>query len=352
MLIKPPSMAEINKSKKKFKAMSFFSGCGGSCTGHKMAGFDVIAANEFVDVARECYSLNHPSSVAIASDIRKIDPKKLLKHFGLKPGDLDLLDGSPPCKGFSSAGVQEDGWGKEVKYSEDKVQQVDDLFDEYIRQISIIKPKVFVAENVSGLVRGASKGYFVEIFNAFKSLGYKVRAPMLNAAWMGVPQARERIIFMAVRNDIPFDVPDIVPYSTIATLGEALPHIAKFKSTKNDIIVYKPACGAPFPTVTVADAIAYETARFSSAGFVETFKGERRKLTIDELKVVCGFPADYQLIGTFEQQWERLGRAVPPVMMARVSSTLASEVLEPYYKLKKKAKAKSVKPKTRSKAKA
>lgn len=340
MLYTVPSMAEINKAKKPFKAISFFSGCGGSCTGHKMAGFEILASNEFVDIARECYSLNHPTSVAIPSDIRKLEPAKILKHFGLKKGELDLLDGSPPCKGFSSAGTVDAGWGKEVKYSEDKVQQVDDLFDQYIRMVAGIMPKTFVAENVSGLVKGKSKGYFVEILKAFKDLGYKVRAPMLNAAWLGVPQSRERIIFMAVRNDIPFDVPDVVPYPTIASLGDALPHIAKFKSTKADIIVYKSACDAPFPTVTANDSMAYETARFSSAGFIQTFKGDKRKLTIDELKVVCGFPSDYQLIGTFEQQWERLGRAVPPVMMYHVSKSLADNVLVPYNKLLASKKAK------------
>lgn len=340
MLIKPPTMKEINALPKKYKAISFFSGCGGSCTGYKMAGFDVLAANEFVDVARECYELNHPGSVAIASDIRKLVPEKIMKHFGLKRGDIDLLDGSPPCKAFSTAGITDEGWGKEVKYSEDKEQQVDDLFDEYIRMVNGFYPKVFVAENVSGLVKGSSRGYFMEIMREFRSMGYNVRAPMLNSCWLGVPQSRERIIFMAVREDIGLPVPDVNPYRTISTLGEALPHIARFKATEADIIKYRTASDRPYPTITASDAIAYETARFSSAGFIELYTGERRKLTIDELKVVCSFPPDYKLKGTFEQQWERLGRAVPPVMMYHVAKAMAENVLDPYYASLKPKKAK------------
>lgn len=249
------------------------------------------------------------------------------------------------CKGFSTAGVKEDGWGKEVKYSDNKYQQVDDLFDQYCRMIKGMMPKVFTAENVSGLVKGASKGYFIEIMKTFDEIGYYVRAPLLNAAWLGVPQTRERIIFMGVRKDVAHAlgyksardaVPDVVPCASMAFLADALPHIQRYKSTQKDIIKYLPAINGAMPTITAADAIAYETARFSSAGFVEDNKGQRRKLTIDELKVVSGLPADYKLTGTFEQQWERLGRICVPAMTEAASKALIEHVLIPYAKKRKK----------------
>ncbi|AWY08326.1 hypothetical protein HOT49_gp046 [Erwinia phage vB_EamM_Alexandra] len=249
------------------------------------------------------------------------------------------------CKGFSTAGVKEEGWGKEVKYSDNKYQQVDDLFDQYCRMLEGMQPKVFTAENVSGLVKGASKGYFIEIMKEFDRLGYYVRAPMLNAAWLGVPQSRERIIFMGVRKDVAKAlgyttaakaVPDVIPCDSMAFLADALPHIQRYKSTKKDIITYLPAMNGPMPTITAADAIAYETARFSSAGFVEDNKGHRRKLTIDELKVISGLPSDYKLKGKFEEQWERLGRICVPAMTHAAAKALIEHILIPYAKKRKK----------------
>ncbi|WOL24621.1 hypothetical protein fHeYen902_275 [Yersinia phage fHe-Yen9-02] len=240
------------------------------------------------------------------------------------------------CKGFSSAGVKEEGWGREVKYSEDKVQHVDDLFDEFCRMLSGTMPKVFTAENVSGLVKGVSRGFFIEIMKEFDRIGYKVRAPLMNAAWLGVPQSRERILFMGVRKDIPFDVPDVEVQDTIAILADALPHIAAFKGIRNDMITYIPAINSPCKTITATDSTAYETARFSTAGFIETMEGKRRKLTIEELKVISGMPSDYKLVGTFEQQWERLGRVCVPQMTHAASKALIEHVLIPYAKKRKK----------------
>lgn len=97
MYVKPPSMKEINAKEKLFRGVSLFAGCGGSSTGHKMAGVNILIANEFVDIARETYEENHPGTKVIGTDIRRIDPKKMLQYMGLKRGELDLLDGSPPC---------------------------------------------------------------------------------------------------------------------------------------------------------------------------------------------------------------------------------------------------------------
>ena len=234
------------------------------------------------------------------------------------------------CKSYSTAGAISDNWGAEVLYSEGVKQRTDDLFDEYIRLVEAFRPKTFVAENVSGLVKGDSRGVFVEIMEKFRALGYRVSAPLLNSAWLGVPQNRERIIFIGVREDLKIDPPRIFPMPEICTVSESLDHISYIKATHKGHLKYVPA-SVPQPTITVADAISYETARFSSGGFVETVAGERRKYSIEELKVICGFPKDYKLIGTFEQQWERLGRAVPPMMMYHVAKAVREQVLDVYY---------------------
>ena len=163
-----PSMAEIAAVPwNGYNAISTFSGCGGSSLGYKMAGFRVLWANEFVPAAQEVYRLNHPGTILNTQDIRQISAADVLATIGMQPGDLDLLDGSPPCASFSTAGKREAGWGQVKKYSDTK-QRTDDLFFEYARLVNGIQPKVFVAENVSGLVKGAAKGYFLEILIALK----------------------------------------------------------------------------------------------------------------------------------------------------------------------------------------
>ncbi len=152
-----PTMAEIEAIKwNGFNVVSTFSGCGGSCLGYRMAGYRVLYANEFIKAAQETYKANHPNSILDSNDVRQIRPEEILERINLKKGELDLFDGSPPCASFSISGKREKGWGVEKKYSDTK-QRVDDLFYEYARILRGLQPKVFVAENVAGLVIGTAK---------------------------------------------------------------------------------------------------------------------------------------------------------------------------------------------------
>ena len=326
-----PTMKQINKKKKLFLGASFFSGCGGSCTGHKMAGIDIRYANEFVPIARETYQANHPKSFCDESDIRKVKPADILKRLGIKKGHLPFLDGSPPCKSFSTAGTRDEGWGKEAHYSEGIHQQTDDLFDEFCRQLKGLMPWVFVAENVTGLVKGDAKGFFKEITGQLADCGYVVRAAKINGSWLGVPQGRERIIYVGVRKDLAkkYNLGPVFPKPAHrqVTVQEKLPHIAMIKSKANGTLDWISA-QTPHPTITASDGSTSPTAQFSSGGFIETFEGEQRKYTIEELKVVCGFPEDFKLLGKFEQQWERLGRSVPPQMMYCITQKIVEDILK------------------------
>src|SRR3954467_22716 len=98
-------MAEINAMAwNGCSAASTFSGCGGSSLGYRMAGFRVLYANEFIEEARRCYAANMaPHTVLDGRDIRTVQPQDILDRIGLGVGDLDLLDGSPPCASFSSS---------------------------------------------------------------------------------------------------------------------------------------------------------------------------------------------------------------------------------------------------------
>jgi DNA (cytosine-5)-methyltransferase 1 len=169
--------------------ISTFAGGGGSSLGYSMAGFREVLAVEWDDNAVQTLRLNFPHVPIYHGDISKLSVEEALRISGLQPGELDVFDGSPPCQGFSTAGKREFG---------DKRNQ---LFKEYVRLLRGLRPKVFVMENVSGMVKGDMKLMFAEILKELKASGYAVKARLLNAMYFGVPQSRERMIFIGVRND-------------------------------------------------------------------------------------------------------------------------------------------------------
>lgn len=301
-----------------FTCASTFSGCGGSSTGYRMAGFKVVWASEFIDAARESYKANAaPYTVVDGRDIRQVKAQDILDATGLAVGELDLFDGSPPCASFSTAGKREKGWGKVKKYS-DKEQRTDDLFFEYSRLIRGLKPKVFVAENVSGLVKGTAKGYFLEILRELKSCGYRVSCRVLDAQWLGVPQARQRTIFVGVREDLGLDPAHPKPLPYRYSVRDALPWIEQIQT--GSFCSEWRSSDEPMGTIVQSDGSRDHRSQCQS-------NGQKRKFTIAELKRICGFPDDFILTGTYAQQWERCGRAVPPVMMSHIAATVRDEIL-------------------------
>ncbi len=330
-----PTMKKILAMKKPFKAASFFSGCGGASVGLKWAGFDVIYANEFVPNAAHNYKLNAPGVVLDKRDIRKVRGPEVLKRLGLKPGQLDLLDGSPPCKVFSSSKAHTQGseLGLVLPYSEGIKQRVDDLFFEQIRLIKVIKPRTFILENVEGLGDHVNRGVLVEILNAIEKAGYTVEARILDGSRMGIPQKRRRMIFVGVRNDLVklgFAPVFPKPQTKESTVAEFLPHIVKVKTTKG----FR-ASNRAYDCITASDHSIGYTGLFSRGGWVETASGKHRRFTINELHRMFGFPDDFKLEGSFVQRWERLGRSHSPVMMHAVAQEVADKILKPYHKMRK-----------------
>lgn len=391
-----PSMLEVAKTQgtNGYTMVSTFSGCGGSCLGFEMSGYKVAWANEFVEAARDTYIMNHPGVIVDGRDVREVTGSDILSAIGKGVGEVDVLEGSPPCASFSTAGSREKGWGKVKSYS-DTEQRADDLFFEYARLVGEVQPKVFVAENVSGLVKGKALGYFKWILAELKANGYTVEAKLLDASWLGVPQARQRLIFMGVRNDLveTYGVTPTYPqpFPTRHTVREVLPNIQRMKFGG------KPhnyqSSDKPSPTVMASDGQTSPTAYFSSGGFVETHDevthdpetgqeisigryaigpewdklapGEaskryftlvkshldapaqtivaqggnvgaaaithptqRRKFTLQELRLLSSFPADFQLTGTYEQRWERIGRSVPPLMAKALADSIRYHILD------------------------
>src|SRR4051794_1578150 len=195
------------------RVVSLFSGCGGSSLGYRMAGYRVVWANEFIPAARDTYRANFPGTPVDERDIREIEAAHILARTGLQVGELDILDGSPPCASFSTAGKRHRHWGQIKSYSDTK-QRTDDLFFEYIRLLDGLQPRRFIAENVAGLIKGVGKGVFLEILAGLKAAGYRVEARLLDAQWLGVPQARQLLFFVGVRRDLDGTpgFPEPLPY--------------------------------------------------------------------------------------------------------------------------------------------
>lgn len=187
-------------TKDKGKVFSCFSCGGGSTMGYKLAGFDVIGCNEIDPKMMACYVKNHKPKYSFLEPIQTF---KLRKDLPRELYELDILDGSPPCSSFSMAGNREKDWGKDKVFREGQAMQVlDTLFFDFIDLAKELQPKIVVAENVKGLLLGEAKAYVRAIYKDFEVAGYQCQHFLLDASTMGVPQRRERVFFIAIRNDL------------------------------------------------------------------------------------------------------------------------------------------------------
>ena len=364
-----------------FNVLSTFAGGGGSSTGYRLAGGKILAINEFVEEAQNTYRENYPNTTIVPGDIKKLTGTYLMEQAGVKVSELDILDGSPPCSAFSMAGsvshgegrTHADAFGKKKQYSDIKgVENVEDLFFEFLRVAKDIKPKVIIGENVEGLTMGEAKEYFHKIQNTFEEIGYLIVANVLDASYFGVPQSRKRCFFIGVREDVAEKVginfmtmyqlyPDKNDVRT--TLGEAINDIVNEDKEELDYLfdkispekaVGKTLMKMPKDPDKVLTGMDYHdkghhfnlkrsslrkpcptiTAMGNLAGVAGTCHPlEDRKFTIKELKRIMSLPEDFILTGKHKQQSERIGRMVPPLMMKALAESVYNKVLKPYKEL-------------------
>jgi DNA (cytosine-5)-methyltransferase 1 len=318
--------------------ISTFAGGGGSSLGYHWAGYKELLAIEWEDNAVQTLKANFDFSVW-QKDIAQVTAEEILEFCKIKKGELDVLDGSPPCQGFSTAGKR--------KVTDER----NDLFKEYVRLIIGLQPKIFVMENVSGMIKGSMKGKFNEILQTLKDTGYNVKCKLMNAMWYEVPQSRERVFFIGVRKDLNIDPSYPKPLNDVITSGQALKNINNEKweiDWVNHIqqsVIYPRICkmkmddcydkfspnGSGFtlrrinknkPCWTISKSVNHSA---SSDGLLHY--EENRKLTISEIKRLSSFPDEYKLSGTFIQQWARIGNAVMPKMMFHIAKHLKENIL-------------------------
>lgn len=198
------------------RTIGLFAGCGGMDLGFKNAGFNLVWANDFNKDACATYRINIGDHI-VHGDITQIETNEF-------PDDIDVVLGGFPCQGFSIANT-----GRSMK------DERNFLYKEMLRVIKYTKPKVFVAENVKGLL-SMHKGKVVEmIVNDFKNLGYEVNYKLLKASNFGVPQHRERVIIIGNRIGVQNIFPepthgDTTGLKPFVSTQEAVGHLANIRT--------------------------------------------------------------------------------------------------------------------------
>ena len=184
-------------SSKKLKVIDLFCGVGGLSYGFAHSdNFEIVAANEILPNMAKAYSLNHPTVKVYIEDIKNFNAKKIENDLNIKASEVDIIVGGPPCQAYSTLGkrLMDDPRGN--------------LFQEYYRILKEFSPKLFLFENVKGLLSMLGGELLETIISLFESLGYKVQYKLLNAADFGAPQLRERVVIIGSKLKNDFRYPD------------------------------------------------------------------------------------------------------------------------------------------------
>ncbi len=311
--------------------ISTFAGCGGSSLGYSMAGYRELAAVEWDDHAVATFQQNFPDVPVYHGDITDLTSTALMDLAGIAPGELDVFDGSPPCQGFSTSGN---------RILTDPRNQ---LFLQYTRLLNDLQPRVFVMENVAGMVKGKMKLVFAEIMRTLKACGYQVETRLLDAKWFNVPQSRPRLIFIGLRNDLPSPVKPLqderqpedgtasqathdleTPASTATTLaGKGSEVWNAIKPGQKGSDAYNGSFFAhcklhpdqPSPTLLAQSAMHYY------------HWNQPRSITIPEAKRLASFPDLFTIEGSKTACFKRIGNSVPPLFMRAIAAHIREHLL-------------------------
>lgn len=301
--------------------ISTFAGCGGSSLGYHMAGFRELLAVEWEQNAADTFRLNFPHVPLYHGDIAKLSVDECLRLAGVKPGELTVFDGSPPCQGFSTAGKRELG------------DQRNQLFREYCRLLEGLRPRAFVMENVSGMVKGDFKIIFAEILRTLKRCGYRVKARLLNAMFYGVPQSRERMIFVGVREDIGREPSHPVGWSKPVIVREAFdgvpPHDCQPLSPRYQAYWHATPQGGRLGKQQCVTKLS----EWTTAGTLLKSEGngapyhptECRAISTAERRRIGSFPDGFRFTSR-DSATKRIGNSVPPLLMRSVAAHVRSLV--------------------------
>lgn len=339
---------EDEKAKESLKVIELFAGAGGLALGLEQAGFEAIGLIEIDKSASETLRCNRPNWRVINENVEKISPLDLEAYFNIKKGELDLLSGGAPCQSFSYAGKRlglQDARGT--------------LFYHYAVFLQKLQPKMFLFENVRGLLSHDKGKTINNMLAIFKEQGYTVQKRVLNAWDYGVPQKRERLILIGIRNDlvdkIDFDFPIQHKYKPVLRdilLDCPKSEGSKYSKNKTEIFELVPPGGY---WRDIPEEIAKEYMK--SCWYMEGGRtGILRRLSLDEPSLTVltspsqkqtdrchplearpftirenarcqSFPDDWIFCGSVGQQYKQVGNAVP-VKLAYEIAVKIKESLE------------------------
>lgn len=326
---------------KKPTVVSLYAGCGGIDAGFTKAGFNVVFATDIWETACQSIQANSPHTQIVCNDIQNVDFTEILSSYG----PIDCLTGGPPCPPFS----------KSRFYRTEKKRGIDDengfiTLNEYFRALAILKPRVFLFENVHGFVYKPHSDALEYLQQQSALLDYQLSFKVVNAADYGVPQTRERFICVGTAKDMPqFNFPEpthaekaVLNRQPWVTCGDVLndidfdlPEDSKMQagSKHKDLLKLVPPGdnylyftkerGYPDPIfewrsrywsflLKLSPDRPSWTIQASQSNNMGPFHWKNRFLRIQEIKRIQTFSDDYVLAGTFKDQWRQIGNAVPP----------------------------------------
>lgn len=299
--------------------------------GYKLAGYDVVAANDIDPRMKQVYVANNKVKKFYLCPV-----KDLLARDDLP--EVDILDVSPPCSTFSMSGGREKDWGRKKKFREGQAEQVlSDLFFDFIALAEKMKPPVVVAENVKGMLLGNAKGYTKAVVRELERIGYSVQVFLLNAATMGCPTNRERVFFVGNRLGkkiaLNFDEPPIL-YGEFAS--------SDFRKIKDGTKSLRLWQKRKFGDRSLEDVCLRGTGKQSFFNWRLLYRNEVMPTIVARNNLIRfddpGRPSEKDIITaqTFPQDYDFCGQnvdyvvgmSVPPVMMAQISSEIAKQIFD------------------------
>lgn len=318
--------------------IDLFCGAGGFSLGFDRQGFENVFSLDKESSFCDTYRYNFPKHSLIEKDIKFLTEIEINSLVGNK--SIDVVIGGPPCQGFSLAG----NIGR--KFIDDPRNS---LFKEFVRVVSIIKPRFFVMENVARLYNHNKGGTKQDIIRSFNKLGYEVEAKILNSVDYGVPQIRRRIIFIgALSSKILFPPKTVDKYLTVADAISHFPQL-KYGECSNEIPNHKAmnhtqqmlkkmsyiADGGDRSQIPEAlrpksgDVRKYIKYNSSKPSFCITgdmrkvfHYSQNRALTVRELAALQSFPDNFTFLGTSSSQQQQVGNSVPPKMAEAIAKII------------------------------
>lgn len=323
-------LLNVDTHKNNFTHIELFAGAGGLALGLEQAGFDNLLSNDFDKDSCNTLKTNRPNWNVICDSVEHLAEQDLLKMLNIKEGDLDLLSGGYPCQSFSYA-------GKRLGLNDVRGT----MFYYYAKILKQLKPKMFLAENVKGLVSHDGGKTLQTMINVFEEIGYRVQYKVLNAWDYGVAEKRERIVIIGIRNDIPVEFEYPIPYEYKPVLRDALKNVPKsegasYPQSKKEVFDLVPpgGCWRDLPEDV---ARAYMKGSYNLGGgktgmarriswdepsltilcspcMKQTDRchpDETRPFTIRESARIQSFPDSWQFTGSLNSKYKQIGNAVP-----------------------------------------